>query len=56
MQPYELIMLELKTLSLEEKTWVDELVMCEDCACAGYTFGPIYLWNRTYRHLLAGQG
>lgn len=56
MQPYLLIMLEFKTLSLEDKTWVDELVMCEDCPCAGYNFGTIYLWNRNYRHLVARLG
>ncbi|MEI3101607.1 MAG: hypothetical protein V8T45_07400 [Oscillospiraceae bacterium] len=49
-------MLEFKTLSLEDKTWVDELVMCEDCPCAGYNFGTIYVSNRNYRHLVARLG
>lgn len=53
MQPHLLIMLEFKTLSLEDKTWVDELVKEEGCFSAGYSFGTIYIWNSNYRHLVA---
>lgn len=56
MQPHILIMLEFKTLSLEDKTWVDDLVKSEGCYSAGYSFGTIYIWNRNYRHLVARHG
>ena len=49
-------MLEFKTLSLEDKTWVDELVKSEGCYSAGYSFGTIYIWNSNYRHLVARHG
>lgn len=46
-------MLEFKTLTLEDKTWVDELVMWENSLSAGFNFGNIYLWNENHEQLLA---
>lgn len=46
-------MLEFKTLTLEDKAWVDELVMRENSPSAGFNFGNIYLWNKNYEQLVA---
>lgn len=49
-------MLEFKTLTLEDKTWVDELVMWENSPSAGFNFGNIYLWNENHEQLVARAG
>ena len=41
-------MLEFKTLTLEDKPWVDQLVMQENSPSAGFNFGNIYLWNENH--------
>lgn len=49
-------MLEFKTLTLEDKAWVDELVMSENSPSAGFNFGNIYIWNKHCKHLVARWG
>ena len=46
-------MLEFKNLTLEDKAWVDQLVMFENSPSAGFNFGNIYLWNENHEQLVA---
>lgn len=49
-------MLEFKTLTLEDKPWVDELVMSENSPSANFNFGNIYIWDNHYQPLVARFG
>jgi len=49
-------MLEFSTLTLEDKGWVDELVMSENTMAAGYNFGNIYLWSKNRQGMVARYG
>ena len=49
-------MLEFKNLTLEDKAWVDRLVMQENSPSAGFNFGNIYLWNENHEQLVARAG
>lgn len=49
-------MLQFKTLSLEDKPWVDELAAQENSLSASFPFGTIYIWNTNYKHLVARCG
>jgi hypothetical protein len=49
-------MLEFKTLTLEDKGWVDELVMSENTMAAGYNFGNTYLWSKNRQGMVARCG
>ena len=49
-------MLEFKNLTLEDKAWVDQLVMFENSPSAGFNFGNIYLWNENHEQLVARAG
>jgi len=46
-------MLEFKPLDLDDKCWVDKLVMLENSPSANFNFGNIYLWNHHYQPLVA---
>ena len=49
-------MLEFKNLTLEDKAWVDQLVMFENSPSAAFNFGNIYLWNENHEQLVARAG
>ena len=46
----------LKTVTLCDKPWVDELVWAENSPSADYNFGNIYIWDKHYRQLIARAG
>ena len=45
-----------KTVTLCDKSWVDELVWAENSPSADYNFGNIYIWDKRYRQLIARAG
>ena len=45
-----------KTVTLCDKSWVDEIVRAENSPSADYNFGNIYIWDKHYRQLIARQG
>ena len=49
-------MLEFKTLTLADRPWVDEIVMSENSPNADYNFSNMYVWNSSYRQLIARVG
>ena len=49
-------MILFKTVTLCDKSWVDELVRAENSPSADYNFGNIYIWDRHYRQLIARCG
>ena len=49
-------MTEFKTLTLRDKVWVDELVMKENSPNADYNFANMYVWDTSYRQLIARVG
>ena len=49
-------MIEFKTVTLCDKTWVDEIVRAEGSRSADFNFGNIYIWDTRYRQLIARAG
>lgn len=49
-------MLQFKTLALSDKAWVDEIVMSENSPNADYNFSNMYIWDNSYRQLIARVG
>ena len=49
-------MVQFKTVTLGDKSWVDEIVMAEDSPSADYNFGNIYIWDKHYRQLVCRCG
>lgn len=49
-------MVQFKTVTLGDKSWVDEIVMAEDSPSADYNFGNIYIWDKHYRQLVCRFG
>ena len=49
-------MLEFRTITLEDKAWVDGIVMREDSRSADYNFGNIYIWDKYFKQLIAKSG
>ena len=49
-------MVEFKTVTLADKSWVDEIVMNENSRSADYNFGNIYIWDKHYRQLVCRCG
>lgn len=45
-------MIEFKTVTLCDKSWVDEIVMSENSPSADYNFGNVYIWDKHYRQLI----
>ncbi len=45
-------MLHFCTVTLNQKKWVDEIVMDEDSPSADFNFGNIYIWDKYYRQLI----
>ena len=49
-------MVQFKTVTLCDKSWVDEIVMAENNPSADYNFGNIYIWDKRYRQLVCRFG
>ena len=49
-------MLQFKTLTIADKDWVDEIVMSENSPNADYNFSNMYIWDNSYRQLIARVG
>ena len=49
-------MIEFKTVTLNDKAWVDEIVFSEQSRSADYNFGNIYIWDKRYRQLICRLG
>ena len=49
-------MLQFKTVTLNDKDWVDKIVMAENSPSADYNFGNIYIWDKHYRQLICRFG
>lgn len=45
-------MLRFKTITLEDKHWVDEIVFSEGSHSADYNFGNVYIWDKLYKQLV----
>lgn len=45
-----------KTLTLADRAWVEEIVMSENSPNADYNFANMYVWDTSYRHLIARVG
>lgn len=49
-------MVQFKTVTLCDKSWVDEIVAAENNPSADYNFGNIYIWDKRYRQLVCRFG
>ena len=49
-------MLSFKTLTLEDKPWIDEIVKSEQSRSADFCFGNLYIWDKQYRQLVTKSG
>ena len=45
-------LLQFKTVTLCDKSWVDPIVMAENSPSADYNFGNIYIWDKFYKQLI----
>ena len=45
-------LLQFKTVTLCDKSWVDPIVMVENSPSADYNFGNIYIWDKFYKQLI----
>ena len=44
-------MVNFKPVTLQDKAWVDKLVMAENSRSADFNFGNIYIWDKRYKQL-----
>ena len=49
-------MLEFKTLTIADRQWVEDIVMSENSPNADYNFSNMYIWDSSYRQLIARVG
>jgi hypothetical protein len=49
-------MLSFRPLALEDKAWIDPIVFRENSKSADYNFGNLYMWDLSYRQLVAQAG
>lgn len=49
-------MVQFRTITLCDKSWVDEIVAAENNPSADYNFGNIYIWDKRYRQLVSRFG
>lgn len=49
-------MLTFKTITLDDKDWIDPIVFAENSRSADFNFGNIYIWNKYYKQLVARSG
>lgn len=45
-------MLNFKTLTLKDKSWIDKIVLSEDSPSADYNFTNMYIWDKHYKQLI----
>ena len=49
-------MIEFHAISLLDKEWVDQHMMCENSPSADFNFGNMFIWDAHYRQLICSQG
>lgn len=49
-------MIELHSVTLADKSWIDPLVWAEGSSSADFNFGNIYLWDRSFHQLVGELG
>ena len=49
-------MITFKTVTLCDKSWVDQIVFSENSPSADFNFGNIYIWDKYYRQLICHFG
>ena len=49
-------MIEFKAVTLLDKEWIDQHVMCENVPSADYNFGNMFIWDEHYRQLVCPFG
>ena len=49
-------MIEFKAVTLLDKEWIDQHVMCENVPSADYNFGNMFIWDEHYRQLVCSFG
>lgn len=49
-------MVQFRTVTLCDKSWVDSIVAAEGSPSADYNFGNIYIWDKRYRQLVCRFG
>ena len=49
-------MIELHPVTLDDKLWIDPIVLAENSPSADYNFGNIFLWDGTYRQQVGRLG
>ena len=49
-------MIEFKAVTLLDKEWIDQHVMCENVPSADYNFGNMFIWDEHYRQLVCCYG
>ncbi len=46
-------MIDFKPIELHDKAWIDECVRAEDSRSADFNFANVYMWDETYKQLVA---
>ena len=49
-------MIEFHAITLLDKEWVDQHMMCENSPSADFNFGNMFIWDAHYRQLICSQG
>ena len=49
-------MIDFKAVTLLDKEWIDQHVMCENVPSADYNFGNMFIWDEHYRQLVCSFG
>ena len=49
-------MIDFKAVTLLDKEWIDQHVMCENVPSADYNFGNMFIWDEHYRQLVCDFG
>lgn len=49
-------MLDLKTVELSDKKWIDPIIAAENSRSADFSFGNIYTWDKMFRQQIAKIG
>lgn len=46
-------MIQFKAIELSDKSWIDAAVRAEDCRSADFNFANMFMWDSSYRQLVA---
>ncbi len=49
-------MIEFHPITLQDKSWIDRHVMCENSPSADYNFGNMFIWDAHYRQFVCCHG